>query len=89
MIMTYQNTRSIQYLRVRVSKEDSVFLYFILESNDNLCWYSTIPHEVGQKYRDIDIRTTIENSQELLRLLKYLEKEIKLEYLIDEIKEDA
>lgn len=68
---TYTNSQKIAQYLVQVSKEDSVLLYFILESCDNLCFYSTKPHEKGQVSREIIIRTTVEFQNELQRLLEF------------------
>ena len=47
------------HIIVRLPKEDSAFLYFLLESHEGLAFYSTLPHEIGQAYRDIDMKGPI------------------------------
>ncbi len=67
---------------VRLSKEDSAFFYFTLEANEGLCFYSTLEHENGQTYRDIEIYSPIELKAELDRLLKALKSELEFEILV-------
>lgn|GEM_PF-1735537 len=64
---------------VRLSKEESAFLYFTMESNEGLCFYSTLEHENGQAYRDVEIYSPIDLYPELERLLNFLKTEIHFE----------
>lgn len=41
------------YKRLRTKKEDSAFVYAILESYEGVSAYSTLPHETGADFRDI------------------------------------
>jgi hypothetical protein len=66
---------------VRLSKEESSFLYFTMEANEGLCFYSTIEHKIGQTYRDVEIYSPILLYPELLRLLEALKSEIKFEII--------
>ena len=40
---------------VDVAKQESSFLYFILESNEGICFYSTLEHQEGDPNRKIVI----------------------------------
>lgn len=40
----------------RVKKEDSAFVYFILESMEGVASYSTLLHHEGDRHRDIEVR---------------------------------
>ncbi len=66
---------------IRVSKSDSAFVYFQLEANEGLCFYSTLDHEEGQAYRDLDIRGAYEFQDEVSRLLEFLGQSINVEWL--------
>ncbi len=50
---------------IRVPKEQSAFVYFTLEANENICFYSTLTHITGDSFRDIDIKTDISLENEL------------------------
>lgn len=47
-------TRSLRR-RIRVAKEESVFLYNILESHEGIVAYSTLPHRAGDLHRDLEL----------------------------------
>lgn len=66
---------------IRVSKSDSAFVYFQLEANEGLCFYSTLDHEEGQVYRDLDIRGASEFQDEVTRLLEFLGQSINVQWL--------
>jgi len=42
-------------MRIRVSREDSAFVYAILEASEGICSYSTLPHQVGDQHRDLEL----------------------------------
>lgn len=44
------------FRKIRLRKEDTAFVYFILESHEGLVSYSTLPHEVGSPFRDLELR---------------------------------
>lgn len=73
------------FIVIRAKKEDSAYIYFQMEASDGLCFYSTIPHQVGQEYRDIDIKGSIEFKPQLMALLNSLMKEgVNIEFLKNE-----
>jgi hypothetical protein len=66
---------NIQSTIVRVSKSDAAFLYFTLEANEGVCWYSTLDDDekrLGGTYRDILIMTTEDFSVALENILNDL-----------------
>ncbi len=69
---------------IRVSKADSAFLYFKLEANEGLCFYSTLPFAKGDPYRDIKICCDLSTKEEVLRLLKFMSNDMKMEVLSQE-----
>lgn len=68
------------HLTLRVPKEHSAFVYFQLEANDGLAFYSTLPHHDGQTYRDIELRGSQALEPELRRLLEFLGQKFSIEW---------
>jgi hypothetical protein len=58
--------------RIRVKKEDSVFVYFILESHEGLTSYSTLDYPVGALYRDLELRMSPDFVTEVDEVLQSL-----------------
>lgn len=52
--MTAPATQSIQ-IHIRVRKEDSAWVYFVLESEEGITAYSTLPFTVGDPHRDLEL----------------------------------
>ena len=71
----------IYYLIVRVSKRDSSFLYFQMEANEGICFYSTLEGEKENTYRDIDIKTDLSLKEEVIMLISQLRQEITIEII--------
>lgn len=82
---TYQQTREIFHQIVRTSKKDSMFLYFILESNEGVCFYSTLEESLGNTFRDVAIYCSIEMKDTLLSLLDHMRKTIEIQVLKEEV----
>jgi hypothetical protein len=57
---------------IRVKKEDSAFVYFILESYEGITSYSTLDHREGDAYRDLELRIPPDFVAEVEDLLKRL-----------------
>lgn len=55
--------------KIRVKKEDSAFVYFILESYEGICSYSTLDFQVGDSYRDLELRIPPDYLDEVESLL--------------------
>lgn len=66
---------------LRTKKEDSAYLYKILESYEGLTNYSTLPEEKSHPYRDVILHLAPDLKPELERLLGHLKTEIGLEVL--------
>lgn len=41
---------------IRVRKEDSAFVYFILESHEGIVSYSTLSHQPGDAHRELELQ---------------------------------
>jgi hypothetical protein len=44
---------------LRVKKEDSAFVYTVFEASEGLGSYSTLPHQLGDAHRDLELRIPI------------------------------
>lgn len=44
------------FRKIRVKKEDSAFVYFILESYEGIVSYSTLDFRKGDPHRDLELR---------------------------------
>lgn len=83
MTKTYQATKQLRELTVRVRKKDSSFLYFMLESNEGIAFYSTLDESLDVFHRDIEICATPEFSAQVDNLIEHFQKKAKLEILAD------
>jgi hypothetical protein len=57
---------------IRVRKEDSAYVYCILESYEGATCYSTLNHQVGDRHRDLELRYTKDFENEVSMILKQL-----------------
>ncbi|HAR44385.1 MAG TPA: hypothetical protein DCS07_17440 [Bdellovibrionales bacterium] len=57
---------------IRVRKEDSAFVYFILEAQEGITAYSTLPSAPGDAYRDLELQIPPDFVAETEDLLKSL-----------------
>ncbi len=85
----YLQSKELYYCRLRVPKDEAYFVYFTFESNEGLCFYSTLDESLGGQYRDLDVKCPIEAKQDLLALIYRLSSEIRLDILSEEIILDA
>ena len=66
---------------LKTSKKDSAFLYFVLESNEGLCFYSTLDESVGEDYRLIQVNYTQDFQDQIEKLISHCQKSINIEIL--------
>ena len=78
---TYINKREIVEYLLRMSKSYSSFFYFTLEANEGIAFFSTMPFEKGQNFRDIAVRTTPELEQDLINIINHCSKSGEIEIL--------
>lgn len=62
-------TQSV-FRKIRVRKQDSAFVYNILESHGGVMSYSTLPHEPGTAYRDLELRIAPDFLADAERILR-------------------
>ena len=85
----FSKSSSLMRLLVRVSKEESAYLYFTLEACDGLSFHSTLTDSLNKGYRDIMIHTTPELYPELLKQLNYCKQSFEIEFLKEEAIQDS
>lgn len=64
--------RSSVRKRIRVRREDSAFIYNILESHEGITAYSTLPHRQGDLSRDLELYIPPDFLGEVEEVLKRL-----------------
>lgn len=55
--------------RIRVRTEDSAFVYAVLEAAEGVCAYSTLPHQSGDRHRDLELVIPVGQLPEADRIL--------------------
>jgi hypothetical protein len=88
MSHSYQQTKELYYTRLRVPKDDAYFVYFTFESNEGLCFYSTVDDSLKGQYRDIEVRCPIEWREILVSLLERMKTEMRLDVLESKVISD-
>lgn len=86
--LNYLQSKKLHHLIIRVSKNDSAFVYFTFESNEGLCFYSTLDESLSAQYRDIDLTSTPEFYPNVKAVLQNLQTKFPLEILVDEVVSD-
>ena len=66
-------------LIIRVFKKDSAFVYFILESHEGLCFYSTLP--LRGRCRELEIRGSLDVKDDVFWVLQSIQKTCLVEVL--------
>lgn len=64
------------FQKIRVRKEDSVFVYNILESYEGITSYSTLEFKPGDASRDLELRIPPDFTEEVGRLLLRLKDKV-------------
>lgn len=91
--MTEQNDqdnllpRTLFHYVIRLNKEDSAIFYFHFEASEGLCFYSTLPFNPHDQFRDIDLKGDLRLKREVDHTLSRLEVKFPLTYLINEVLE--
>lgn len=89
MTLTYQETKQLYYCVLRMPKDDAYFVYFTFESNEGLCFFSTLDDSLKGQYRDMEVQCAIELSGQLKDLISRLQTEIRLDVLEEKIISDS
>jgi hypothetical protein len=72
-----------------MAKDYSSFFYFTLESNENIAFYSTLPFEKGQFFRDISVYVTPELNNSFQNILAHCQQKNEIEVLSQTIISDS
>lgn len=83
-MQTYQETQLLHKVIIRVPKHQSSLCYFILESNEGIAFYSTMPSSLKKQYRDLEIYSPIELKENLMAILGHLKNKVDLSILFNE-----
>ena len=70
--------RRFQKLNIRTPKDQSAFVYFIMESMEGVVSYSTLPNQIGDPNRDLELRFAPEFESEVRELLTDLGSVVSL-----------
>ena len=81
-------TEKLLQIIIEVDKKDSSFIYFTLEANEGLCFYSTLNHQEGEQTRRIDIHLTESVKNEFLTVFNYLKSKLTINIVQDFIEID-
>ena len=68
----YQPARHSVYKFIRVRKEDSAYVYFLLESYEGIASYSTLDFKPVDPHRDLELRVPPDFVAEVDELLRSL-----------------
>ena len=82
---TFQSTKELFYCVLRMPKDDAYFVYFTFESNEGMCFYSTVDESLKGQYRDIEVRCTIEWKPHLLALIEKLQETVRVDILEEKV----
>lgn len=74
------NQDLVQYT-IRLAKKDSAMLYFILEANENIAFYSTLEGDKAEGFRDIQINCHTSLKTQLDNILGHFSKKYPIQYL--------
>lgn len=88
MMSSSDHKTQLWHLVLRAPKEESAFIYFQLESNEGLAFYSTLDSSLNAEYRDIELHSPLSLKTELEQFLSYLESKMAIERIVDEVIED-
>ncbi len=78
------DTRLFHYV-IRLDKKDSAFFYFQLEANEGLCFYSTLPFNPHEQFRDIDLKGDLKLQTQVEHILAQMEKKFPIHYKTYEV----
>lgn len=82
--MTDSSNQVLLKTIIETPKNDSSFLYFTLESNEGIAFYSTLDHQEGDQERIIECFVPIELKKEFEEIIESLKKTITLKILMQE-----
>lgn len=63
---------AVVFIQLRVRKEDSAFVYAVLEAHEGICSYSTLDHVPGSLHRDLELQVPSGWTEEVDRVIQDL-----------------
>ena len=82
---TYIESKKLRRVVIRLQKAHSSFFYFIMESNDNIAFYSTLKESSDREHRDVQVTVTPELSNALNSIINHFETRYPVEFISDVI----
>tara|TARA_Y100000590_G_scaffold470525_1_gene666030 strand:- start:6114 stop:6347 length:234 start_codon:yes stop_codon:yes gene_type:complete len=70
--------RSAVIKKIRVVAKEAAFIYGVFEANEGVTAYTTLPHQAGALYRDIELTIPPDQIEELNEILKELSQSIEI-----------
>lgn len=64
--------------KIRIHKKDSAFVYAILESLEGMVSFSTLPNELGEMHRDLDLQVAPDFENDVEFVLESFRKKFSL-----------
>lgn len=81
--------RKLRHLIIRVPKDQAAFLYFQLESNEGLAFYSTLDVSLKEAFRDIELFSPKSLTPELDHFIEAITPQVQPLILLDEMIDDS
>lgn len=72
-------------VRIRVRKEDSAFVYAVFEVQAGVLAYSTLDHQTGDRFRDLELIIPVGMRAEAQKVLESLKTELKGQLYVEGI----
>lgn len=69
---------------LRVPKDQAAFLYFQLEANEGLCFYSTLDQSLRESFRDIEIFSPASLEKEVRHFFESMQDQVSPLVLLEE-----
>ena len=77
-------TDKVHTIIIQVEKKDSSYVYFTLEANEGLCFYSTLEHQKESPFRQIEINLTRSLVNEFLTVYRSLNDKLEIMVVEDQ-----
>ncbi len=85
---TPEEKAKLRHLILRVAKDQAAFLYFQLEANEGLAFYSTLDQSLKESFRDIELFSPMSLEPELNHFLEAIHPQVNPLIILDEIIDD-
>lgn len=79
--LEYKMDENLHTISLKIQKAHSSMLYFILESNENIAFYSTLESAAEQEFRIVEINCHLSLKKQLDGILAHFATKYPVEYL--------